>query len=114
MKPADDLIHATRTWAEADIKKQINKNYQSYSTIGQKMNELKSTLDTHTYEPEILRQSVCGTSTISGENTGKVIACKTPSRVTKIKDLSSNLLGQDVYAKYANARDEAPVVELVV
>jgi hypothetical protein len=80
------------------------------------MNELRSTLDTHTYEPEIMKQSVvCGTSTISVENTGKVIACKSPSRVTKIKDLSSNFLGQDVYAKYSNpTREEAPVVELVV
>lgn len=27
LKPSSDLIHATRTWAEADIKKQLSKNY---------------------------------------------------------------------------------------
>jgi hypothetical protein len=54
-----DLIHATRTWAEADVKRQL-KNAIVTNTLGHKMNELRSTLDTHSFEPEILKaQSVC-------------------------------------------------------
>lgn len=43
-----------------------------------------------------------------------MVACKTPSRATKIKDLSSNLMGQDAYSKYGGVRENASVVELVV
>jgi len=80
------------------------------------MNEQKSTLDTHTFEPEIMRASFCAISTASqaGFDRQAVIACKTPSRATKIKDLSSNLLGQDAYSKYGNVRENATVIDLVV
>lgn len=63
-----------------------------------------------------MRQSVCMSSTASqaGLERQSLIACKTPSRATKIKDLSSNLMGQDVNSRYVNVRDNAPVIELVV
>ena len=65
LRPAADLVNATRNWAEADIKQQIMKNYASYTNIGQKLNEQRSTLDTHTFEPEIMRSNTCVSSTAS-------------------------------------------------
>lgn len=57
------------------------------------MNELKSSLDNHNYEPELLRDSVCAGSTVSEAQLNYAIACKTPSLSLKMKDLASNLLG---------------------
>ena len=56
------LIHSNGTWADTDTKFQIKKDYTGYSTIGQKMNELKSTLDTHVYEPEHMRSDTLSTT----------------------------------------------------
>lgn len=80
------------------------------------MNELRSTLDTHCFEPEIMKSSVCGSSTASQKLIeGPSIICKTPSKATKIKDLSSNLLGQEcAYTKYSTVAHDNNVVELVV
>lgn len=57
------------------------------------MNELRSSLDNHNYDPEYLRDSVCVGSTISEAQQNYAIACKTPSLSLKMKDLASNLLG---------------------
>lgn len=85
------------------------------------MNELRSSLDTHTYEPEILKNSSCTAS-----NTGSsmpvsqsAIVCKSPCKATKIKDLASNLLNQDCpFTKYTSVKDAAvanqQVVDLVI
>lgn len=59
------------------------------------MNQLKSSLDNHGFEPEILRNSDCLSSTASAtlDVVSPTIVCKTPSKATKMKDLSSNILG---------------------
>ena len=119
---AEALLHATRSWADADIKKQLKKDYAGYTNIGQKLNELKSTLDTHTYQTDAVKQSDIAASTISQSDVDfnkTAIYCKTPSKATKIRDLSSNLLGQDCsLGKYSTVKDAAQshsqVVELVV
>ena len=56
LKASVDLAQATRNWAEADIKNQIKKDYSSYSNIGQKINELRSSLDTHNFQPEHIQR----------------------------------------------------------
>jgi hypothetical protein len=50
-----NLIHANGSWLETNTKMQIKKDYTNYNNIGQKLNELRSHLDTHNFEPEVHR-----------------------------------------------------------
>ena len=104
-----DLIHSTGSWAETDIKKQILKNYQNYNTVDQKLNELKSSLDTHQYErADAFSQggrSASHSKSVAELSQQATHICKTPSKATKIKDLASNLLGQDcIYQRYSSVK----------
>ena len=64
LKATGDLLYTIRNWAEADVKLQIKNNSGSYTPHVQGFNSQKSILDTHNFEPEIMR-SDCATSTTS-------------------------------------------------
>lgn len=111
--------HATGNWADTDTKFQIKKNYASYSNIGQKLNEQKSVLDTHTYEPEVFK-SIDNSSSYSQLDAGKGVVLQTPSKAVKAKDLASNLLGHidcpiSKYSSVKNAKEaNSQVVEMII
>lgn len=60
------------------------------------------------YDPELLMRADAGTenSTQQIDYTKPTIVCKTPSKVTKIKDLASNLLNQEsALDKFSSVKD---------
>lgn len=59
LKQHQDLVHSTGNWIDTDTMRQIGKgkNYDQYNTTVQKMNELKSSLDNHNYQPDILKSN---------------------------------------------------------
>lgn len=115
LRAQEDIVHATRTWAESDIKNQLRKNHDNYASSTQKLNEQKSILDTHNFEADTAKNTECTTSQASHLEFSKQAGlCKTPSKATKIKDLSSSLLGQEcAYAKYSTGKELGPQSGLV-
>jgi hypothetical protein len=46
LKPTD-LMHATGTWADTNLKEQLKKDYSNYNTVEKKLGQLRSSLDNH-------------------------------------------------------------------
>jgi hypothetical protein len=86
--------------------------------MGQKLTELRSSLDLHKYDSEILKRSNSHAGSEKGTYATTVV-CKTPSQALKIKDLASQVFeNTDLYQKYSTVKErkasEHRVVDLVV
>lgn len=85
-----DLHLASNTWSTADLKSQLKKDYSAYSTKGQKYDQMKSSLDTHAFEAALKYQ----TNEQQSSQQEEVIKMNgTSSKATKVRDLSSDILG---------------------
>jgi hypothetical protein len=87
LKKADDLGHATGDWQTPDVKSQIKKDYTNYGAKTQKSGQLKSSLDTHTFEPSPTKALANQTPEKHVHIPGK------SSRATKVRDLASDIHG---------------------
>ncbi len=97
-KKNDDLASSSGNWSNtADVKSQIKKDYTSYSSKTQKHSQLRSALDTHTFEqppPPPPAEPVQGAPTVLG--------CK-KSMAVKVQDLASDIHGTgSATASYKN------------
>ena len=69
------------------------------------MNELRSSLDLHNYQPDIMKSSG-SVSENSAKNKPPTVVCKTPSQALKIKDLASQVFeNADLYDKYSSVKE---------
>ncbi|CDW87720.1 UNKNOWN [Stylonychia lemnae] len=91
------------TWSQSDGKSQ-KKDQNTYNTKDQKHSQLKSSLDTHNYDASPVRQTEQQDNSISVTIPGK------HSMATKLKDLSSDVLGTGNTINHYNAADRETVL----
>lgn len=87
-KTCDELHMAGNQWSTPNTK-QMKKDYSGYLAKNQKKDQLRSSLDTHTY-PEVEYQ--VSAANITPEKPNLSLNVK-QSKATKLRDLSSNILG---------------------
>lgn len=102
-KRAHDLNEGTEF-----AKREVQKDYADFSSKGQKFNNLTSSLDTHTYRPMTAKPAP---ESYSGAETVQIPGKAT--QATKVKELSSSILGNDFLSGY-NKQKKTAVVDLMV
>jgi hypothetical protein len=86
--------------------------------MGQKLTELRSSLDLHNYDSEIVKRSNSQAGS-EKKNYAPTVVCKTPSQALKIKDLASQVFeNADLYHRYSTVKERKAsqhrVVDLLV
>lgn len=94
---------AGSTWSQSEGKSQ-KKDQGTYNIKEQKHSQLKSSLDTHNYDASPMIQQEQQDNSISVTIPGK------SSMATKIKDLSSDVLGTGNTINHYNAAERETVL----
>lgn len=97
-------VSAASNWAQQDVRAQIGKDYTTYSSKDQKHSQLRSALDNHEYVASPVRQVE------QPDNSVQVVVPGKQTMATKMKDLSSDVLGTGNTIQHYNAADRQTLI----